>query len=155
MERGYVRKTEDGDVYLLAPHVRDIDRRECMELARLDPIEALHQGRDLSTQCNTIIGRAGDVVGMFGCAPSHLPEAGYAWLLSSDVLYEHANAVQFIRQVPPWIDKMQADFPTLFNFISVQNVEAIRWLEHVGFRLIAMHDNLGGPGCAYYEIMRF
>ena len=155
MDKGYVRKTEDGDIYLLAPRIRDMDRKECMELAQLEPIEALHQAQELSTQCYTIIGRESNVVGMFGCSPSGIPDRGYAWLLSSDDLYERRNAIQFVRQVPPWIAKMHKDFPILFNYISVQNVEAIQWLDHVGFRLMAMYDNLGGPGRAYYEIVRF
>jgi hypothetical protein len=40
---------------------------------------------------------------------------------------------EFIRQCPAYVDRMQARFPRLENFVHAENRLSIRWLKWCGF----------------------
>jgi hypothetical protein len=73
---------------------------------------------------------------MFGAAPERHGEASI-WLLVTDELSQRSHALQFLRQVRPWLDRLQEKFTTLFNFVDADNAETLRWLRYAGFKTTA------------------
>ncbi len=131
---GYSRPANEGDAHSLAPHLRDVDVRECRELGGHEPLEALLAGVRTGA-ARTIIADDGITpIGMFGAAPTDLPGCGSAWLLTTDdLVHNRSHARQFLRECPLWILWMHTHNPVLFNFILADNRIAIRWLKWLGF----------------------
>ena len=114
----------------LAQRMRAIDRRECEAMGH-SAQSALRHG--LATGARTwtaMIG--GDVHAMFGVvvAPSADSE-GIPWFLGSDEVARHARLL--IAQGPAILAEMHGHARSLRNFVSAENRQAIRLLEHWGF----------------------
>ena len=152
---GYTRPATWADAEYLAPRLREIDIEECRVMGGNEPIESLKKTFDLGADIQAIVGNDGDVIGLFGVTPcSLIPDAGIVWGLFSDALFEPRHTRQFIKGCHGWVSEMSRGYSFLFNFISVKNIEAIRWLEWMGFKLPQMIPDLNGSGEAYYYFER-
>jgi hypothetical protein len=118
----------------LAQRLRTIDRIECGAMGHT-PEQALRHG--LATGARTWTALIGDEPhAMFGVvvAPAARNDGvvcGIPWFLGSDVVPRHARLL--IAQGPAILADMHRYAGRLCNFVSSDNRQAIRLLEHWGF----------------------
>jgi len=62
---------------------------------------------------------------------------GAPWLLGTNLFFQAHRQLhrEFLRQCPAYVDRMQARFPRLENYIHAKNRLSIRWLHWCGFSL--------------------
>ena len=147
----YVREYWEGDAELLAPLLRDADRREIQAASGLSPVESLRQGAEESEIVCSIVGET--VCGMFGVSPSY-QNAGYVWLLGSDELVTGRAKRQFIRNAGMFLTILHKYFPLLHNYVDKRNTVHIRWLRRMGFTFIAEHPEFGHEKRPFLEFVR-
>jgi len=76
----------------------------------------------------------GELVCVFGVAPlSLVGVTGIPWLLGSVAIERHQRA--FLRRNREFIDRWQADYPVLRNFVDARNTTSQGWLRWLGFRI--------------------
>ena len=128
-----IRKSIEEDSAILAPKLRTSDVKEIWAAGRFGPFAALDGGFKISRLCFTIEYQ-GEVVAMFGCAPTKIhEEIGTAWLLASDRLYDMRKT--FFKNSKYFIGLMLNEFPYLFNFVHTENKQSIKWLKLCGANL--------------------
>jgi len=122
----------------LARRLRTIDRIECRAMGHT-PEQALLQG--LATSVKTWTALIGDEPhAMFGVVVASAEDYdgigwGIPWFLGSDRVPHHAR--QLIAQGPAIVAEMHRHADRLCNFVSSDNRQAIRLLEHWGFTVEA------------------
>ena len=140
-----IRPARPEDVGLLAPRLREIDKREVRAMSGLEPGEALRVSLALSgrawtawTEDRVILmwgaGRLGGLPGLVG-AP---------WMLASDILERPEVSREFIRQSRPYARELEKGFQRLINRVHAENHLAIRWLRWLGFSFGEKPERLGG-----------
>jgi len=114
----------------LAKRMRAIDRLEC-EAMGLCAESALRRG--LATSARTWTALSGnEVQAMFGVIVVSAADGdGIAWFLGSDQVGRHARLM--IAGGPAVLAEMHRYARCLRNFVSAENRQAIRLLEHWGF----------------------
>jgi hypothetical protein len=129
-----IRPARPEDVALLAPHLREADRREIWVLSRLEPAEALRRSLAVSVRAWTAL-TGGRVILMWGVARlgGLLGFVGQPWLLGADILERPEISREFIRQSKPYARELAKDFRRLENWVQGQNSLAVRWLGWLGF----------------------
>lgn len=130
----HYRRAYFEDCAVLAPKMRDKDKEEVWHSDGMSPLVALQTSFDASSEANTIIADDGEVIGMFGVAPTPIPTIGTPWLLASDRLPEVAR--EFIPQSRKWIEHIHDDYDLLFNYVYAKNTISIRWLKWLGFNFV-------------------
>lgn len=129
-----VRESEPGDALYLAPRLREADKKELYG-SPLSPGDALVLSAEISDQPYSIIFE-GEVIGMFGVAPSaEHTNVGVVWLLGSDKIKE--IWVPLIRQTPKWITKISEPYDLVCNRVHEENRLHHRWLKYMGFTFIS------------------
>jgi hypothetical protein len=120
----------DDHVPALARRLRAIDRIECEAMGRTGS-QALRHGLNASAQTWTAM-VDGEPHAMFGvvveCA---VGGDAVPWFLGSSMVARHGRAL--IAEGPAMIAAMHRHGARLRNFVSSDNREAIRLLEHWGF----------------------
>lgn len=121
-------------VKYLAEHMRQRDIDEVWASSRRTPEEAI--SLSMLGSRDTMSGLAdGRVVCMFGVADhSFMGDSGAPWLLATDEVNKHAKA--FLRLNKVYIDYIKGEYRILRNYVDARNVEAIRWLEWLGFNIL-------------------
>ena len=114
----------------LAQRLRAIDRLECEAMGH-SAQSALRHG--LASGARTWTAMIGDEVhAMFGVVVAPGAEGvGIPWFLGSDQVARHARLL--IAQGPAILAEMHGHARSLCNFVSAENRQAIRLLEHWGF----------------------
>ena len=125
-------RASPAHVGTIANRMRDIDQRECEAMGRT-PKQALRAGVVNSAEAWTakVDGRPEAMLGLV--VTSALGGQGTPWMLGTDVVYQHGRGLLFMgrRIVAHWRDST----PHLSNYVSVENVRAIRLLRAWGFKL--------------------
>ena len=122
----------EGHVAILAPRVREADRREIWAASHRDPEHALAHGLRLSDRAWAGYGD-GRLACLFGVGPaSLLGRVGVPWLIGSDDLVRHQTA--FLRRSRPVLATLFDGYDVLTNFVDARNEASIRWLGWLGFR---------------------
>jgi hypothetical protein len=130
----------------IARDMREADRREIWASHRHTPEEALEyalERSDLAWTCLLSAPAAGadasPVDGtptfMWGAARlgSIITLKGSPWLLGTDAIRK--VQLEFLRQCPAFVERMNRRFPRLENFVHAENALSIRWLKWCGFTL--------------------
>lgn len=129
-----VTKATEQHIQDMLPIARDADRRE-VAVFGLGMEEAL-----VASLRDAVWARAGVTEDGVACiwgvrARSILGGIGVPWLIGSEVLtmkkYRRAFLVESRKQVA----EMQQMFPILLNYVDEDNVDALRWLQWLGFDL--------------------
>jgi len=143
MKEAFVREAQLIDAIHLAPRLRKIDREEIRAASNVSCLEALVTPftSDNAKTYSVVKTETDEVIGMFGSAPSHDPEYGVAWLLSSEDLYNHTK--EFVKQSPHWISEMGKGYTYLYNFVDKRNWKSLKWLQYLGFEPKEQIDNYG------------
>lgn len=130
----HYRKAYFSDCEVLADKMRESDKQEVWHSDGMSPLVALQTSYDASSECHTIISDDGDIIGMFGVAPSSINGCGAPWLLASEELRKCAR--EFIPQSKAWIETIHDDYDLLFNYVHAANTVSIRWLKWLGFNFV-------------------
>lgn len=75
------------------------------------------------------------VFGVSECALGGIP-----WLLTSEELIDKSPR-QFLRESKDYFKEITAPYDLSFNYVSVTNIAAHRWLQWLGFTLDTTHIN--------------
>lgn len=148
----YYRPATVDDVYDLAPRLRQADKDEVKASSNLDALGALLISMECSEETNSIIAPDGEVIGMFGVAPTPDPMLGVPWMLASDRLPEVRK--EFIPQSLEWVKEINARYPILYNYVAKDNTVAKRWLRYLGFNFTQLVEKFGHGQKPFYEFVR-
>ena len=130
-ERARIRGILPGDIKMLADNMHYLDK---LELGYSNPeytlLEALQVSVNSSLLCWTALWDDIPAV-MFGVCPTADKGIGRAWLLNDRRKTEYTRS--FMRFSQEYIEKMQAPFDILFNYVWEEHVESLLWLTWLGF----------------------
>lgn len=119
----------------VAAGMREADRQEVYAASGMDAERALRLGAEMSRECYAGV-VDGEAVCIFGvAAPSMLSSTGVPWMLGTDKLERHANALMRVgrRAVAAWM----RSYDLLENYVDSRNTKSIQWLCRLGFTI---HD---------------
>ncbi len=149
----YTRTSTLEDAIELAPRLRVEDVAEIAAFSGNSPLAALTGGVG-GTECLTIVGDEGQVIGMFGI--NHLPEFGEGqaaiWLLASPELFSIKS--QFLRETGTYLSRFHSQYPLLWNYVDCRNESHVKWLHRCGFVFINKHERFGHEQRPFYEFVR-
>jgi len=149
-----VRTAQPGDAELLAPTLpqREIDAINLLH--DIDAITALRFGLKASHPCYAVLSTADNkLLALFGIIPdSEEKGTGRIWLLGNQELIQYQTA--FLRRCHHWLDRLQADYPTLWNETLWQDVAHLKWLQWCGFCIVAKHKLKAHPTKELLEFER-
>lgn len=148
-----VREYREGDADALAPRLRHADLQELRATSPRDPVDVLRMSAEESVPSCTVVGASGRVAGLFGAVPS-APSTGVVWLLGSDELTQGPTLRAFLRQCHGYLNTLHALYPILYNCIDERNSVHINWLKHMGFTIIARHEQYGHEQRPFLEFVR-
>lgn len=74
---------------------------------------------------------------------------GVPWMVGTDEMLRHQRALIF--DAKKWVEKMQAQYPTLINATHARNTAAIRWLRWLGFQFTPEVTVNGHPFIPFYR----
>jgi hypothetical protein len=128
----YGIKSKNGDAEILAPDIREIDKKEVFASSGVSMEFALKRGFELSDKCYT--GYADDKpFCMYGAVKlTQMSDIGCMWLLATDLIKHESVARGFIKGCRQNIIDMKKGYKYLTNYTHVDNEIAIRWLKWVG-----------------------
>lgn len=133
----------------LAPRLRQIDQIECAGMGRT-PEQALRHGLCASAQVWTAL-VDGEPHAMFGVVVESAASGdAVPWFLGSAKVAQHGRVL--VTRGPAIVARMHRNGRTLRNFVSADNRQAIRLLEHWGFTVD--HELIVMRGVAFRRFMR-
>ena len=139
-----------------------VDLADDLRLADLDEIEAttaeepavaLISSVMVSTHAWVILDGE-DPICAFGAAPDDRPGLGVVWMVGSPRMDERRNALAILRQSKPYLARLHAAYPTLWNNIDARNDRSMRWLEWLGFEVMEALPGWGLEGRLFYHFAR-
>lgn len=145
----FYRPATKTDVFILAPHLKEIDKKEINALTGETPEVGLLASLEISKECNAII-HDGTVVGIFGIA-SPAEGVGVPWLLCGNRIPEFSS--EFMLGAKDWVKAQQDKYKILCNLVMKENMVAIKWLKRLGF-IMVKEDNIGRKGETFVEFVR-
>lgn len=148
-----VRPSVESDVFALAAILRDDDAQEVRDVTGQTPVEALGEGFVESTKCFTILWK-GMPAGMMGVVPSdksadsHL---GMVWMLGSDKLALFGFSL--VKYARAWLRELLDGYDLVGNLVSARNPAHVRFLKHIGARIVTVHTHVGPGQIPAYEFV--
>jgi len=125
-----VRDAVISDVFELARNMRLADQVEIWKSHHRTPESALLTGYSESVVCLTVE-RKESPIAMFGIIPrTIMGSTASVWLLGAPEMEKVQRA--FLEQSRRFIDFMLSYYPTLENYVSIENTQSIRWLKWCG-----------------------
>lgn len=144
-----VRRSVMSDIDVIAPHIREADRKEIWASHHITPRTALYNGI-MTSLIPMTIELAGEPCVMFGvCPQALLGNTAILWMLGTPKV-ENVK-VRFIRNNRKFIDMFLTFYPFLTNFVHVENTKSIAWLKWLG----AEFDNPARYGIEQEYFMKF
>lgn len=129
-------ETDSDHILHVAHHMRAADRLEVAASHGKTPLEALATGFSISDQCVTALSPAGVPLVIFGIAPRcRLTGVGVPWLLGTDEALKFRR--HFFTDPPRVLPAMLDLYPSLENYVHIQNHLSVGWLQRIGFRMDA------------------
>lgn len=127
-----VAEAVPAHIPVIAADMREADRIEVWASHRHAPAQALASSLEKSEMAWTCL-VDGVPAFMWGVARrgSLISYRGSPWLLGTPAI--HRVRREFLRQCPAYVERMQARFPRLENFVHAKNRLSVRWLRWMGF----------------------
>jgi hypothetical protein len=147
-----VRPAVAADVFALASNLRQDDEQEVADMSGKDPVEAIGQGFVESSKCFTICWK-GAVAGMMGVVPSEQndnPRLGIVWMLGSEQLALFGFSL--VKYARAWLRELIDGYDVVGNLVSVRNPAHVRFIQHLGGRIVKRYDACGPgqvPACEF------
>jgi hypothetical protein len=120
----------------VAANLRHSDDLECRYAYGISGAEALREAVRVSNIVHSICAENGEALGVCGLNGS------IVWLLATDALTATSDRRRALAlQGRRWIDVLLAykeaagDYPMVQNWVFAANVESVRWLRAMGFRI--------------------
>lgn len=137
------------DVVHMSPYLRQSDVDE-IEATGMTPLECLEDSYNESLYKYTVKINNNPVC-MFGINPDSLiGEKAKIWLLTTDSLSRIQR--RFAKHSKDFIEEALSQYPVLYNYIDVRNVESIKWLEWLGAKMIRkVPYGINGEEFFYFE----
>lgn len=148
-----VRPSEAADVFALAACLREDDEQEVLDMSGRSPEDAIGLGFVESTKCFTILWK-GTVAGMMGVVPSlecDCPRLGTVWMLGSDQLALFGFSL--VKYARAWLRELIDGYDVIGNLVSARNPAHVRFLKHIGARVVKAHDACGPGKVPAYEFV--
>ena len=123
-----------GHIPAIAADMREADRREVWASHRHTPVQALTAAlakSDIAWTCK-VAGVPAFMWGVSRCG-CLLSETGAPWLLGTPAILQIQR--EFLRQCPAYVERMQAEYPRLENYVHAGNRASMRWLGWLGFTI--------------------
>ena len=126
--------TESWHVVFVASNMREGDVNELLAVGTT-PLRSLIHGFKKSDRCMTLM-VDGIPAAIFGITPmGMLSGKGSPWLLGTEDIFKVSR--KFLKGskgiVQEWADR----YKLLLNYVDVRNKQSIRWLEWLGFSIVA------------------
>tara|TARA_S200000501_G_scaffold212111_1_gene199318 strand:- start:230 stop:724 length:495 start_codon:yes stop_codon:yes gene_type:complete len=148
------RKSILSDVVELAANMRLEDKAEVLAYSGSQPKEALFYCFFNSKPCMTMVGRKGNLMGMYGVVPCS-PKVGRIWMLGHETMTDDYKDVRdFLKYSPIELQKFHCNYPLLYNYVDERNTTHIKWIKWMGFSIIKKHATFGAAGTPFYEFVK-
>ncbi|QOC54137.1 hypothetical protein [Caulobacter vibrioides] len=138
----------------LSENLRPSDRDEIAATHDLDPLLSLTTSVMLSDMA-WIIHADGAPVAVFGCASSGCPGSGLVWMMGTPAMDVRPTALGIARATLPYLRRMHALYPCLWNHIDARNEKSMTWLRWSGFRLLEAHPEHGRERRLFFTFARY
>lgn len=125
--------------------LRELDEKEVRASSGYRPKEALTISLAISKKTWVVIHKK-EIEAVFGV--SRGAEGGVPWFLSTDKFNEFTYS--FAKESIKLIKDMLDEYKYLYNFVSVEHIEAIRWLKWLGFTVIETPINYNDSDFYYF-----
>lgn len=127
-----LRPTQSQDIRRILWDLRESDWREVAASSRLPVGHAIAmsaaRGETHTAWCS------GEPIALFGVVSSGgIGRSGCTWLVGTNAI--GASGLRALRISRSVVDRWQADFDCLTNFVDARNTISQRWLKWLGFRL--------------------
>ena len=142
-----------GHIPHIAANMRQADQKEVMASHGHSPELALQSSLNHSVLAWTCLVRNKPAF-MWGVCPTQgvLGLEGSPWLLGTNQIFEVRR--DFLRCCPCYVDKMQAVFPKLWNYVHADNKVSQRWLKWCGFKIAQKPELYGVNNELFYKFWR-
>ena len=147
------RKSILSDVVELAANMRQEDKEEVLAYSGSSPQEALFYCFFNSKPCMTMVGRKGNLMGMYGVVPCS-PKVGRIWMLGhKTMINDYKDVRDFLKYSPIELQKFHCNYPLLYNYVDERNTTHIKWIKWMGFSIIKKRATFGAAGIPFYEVV--
>lgn len=146
-----VRVAQPEDAEQLAPRLRAADLAEIDAATSKTPLEILQTGLQSGDRSYTVELASGEVVALFGVAPTQEPRLGSVWLLASDGILQ--IRLTFLRHSLAHLRSLFAGYDLLGNMVDERNTVHVQWLRWLGFRFLRRVP-CGRRGETFLEFVR-
>tara|TARA_B100001989_G_scaffold137638_3_gene97562 strand:- start:5819 stop:6226 length:408 start_codon:yes stop_codon:yes gene_type:complete len=134
--------------------MRQEDKEEVLAYSGSSPQEALFYCFFASKPCMTMVGRKGNIMGMYGVVPCS-PKVGRIWMLGhKSMTTDYKDVRAFLRYSPIELQKFHCNYPLLYNYVDARNETHIKWIKWMGFSIIKKHATFGAEGRTFYEFVK-
>lgn len=137
----YTAPTKEAIKYI-ATNLSQADRDELAAARDVEPEASMLEAVALSKECFVALIDGVPAV-LLGVAdyPGDA-SIGIPWMLATDAIQTIPR--RFYADSRKWVDAWSEDYAVLFNLVDHRHVRACRWLLHLGFKPIKVHDTLSG-----------
>ena len=148
------RKSTPNDIVEVAANMRQEDIEEIYAYSGSNPKSSLIYCYFASKPCMTMLGRKGNIMGMYGVIPIR-KNLGKIWMLGHRTMTSDYKDVRaFLRNSPIELDKFKMNYPILFNYVDARNRTHVKWIKYMGFSIIKEHATFGYEGRPFYEFAK-
>ena len=134
--------------------MRQEDKEEIFAYSGTLPKEQMFYCFFSSKPCMTMIGRKGNIMGMYGVVPCS-PKVGRIWMLGhKSMTSDYKDVRAFLRNSPIELQQFHCNYPLLYNYVDARNETHIKWIKWMGFSIIKKHATFGVEGRTFYEFVK-
>lgn len=130
--------------------MREIDEREAQAITGVNPYIALRQSMLCSKHVWAVQPAGGVTIGYLGVV--EMEQDGIPWFVASDELDKHKKLL--LKWSPRILAVLNAGYPTLINFVSVENKKTINWLKWLGFTIDTEEIIFTDPNVPFYRFTK-
>ena len=148
------RKSTPNDIVEVAANMRQEDIEEIYAYSGSNPKSSLIYCYFASQPCMTMVGRKGNIMGMYGVIPIR-KNIGKIWMLGHRTMTtDYKDIRAFLRNSPIELDKFKMNYPILFNYVDARNRTHVKWINYMGVSLIKEDATFGYEGRLFYEFAK-
>ena len=148
----HLRKAKAFDPFILAPNLREADKRELQAATGKDQLYSLMHGFHASNPCYTILSPDDEsIIGMCGVVPQN-EVLGVAWCVFTDDVMKHKR--KFLTESVKIMDQFNDNWPILTNCVDERNTLHVAWLQSIGAVFVKRHKKFGAEQRPFLEFVR-
>lgn len=129
-----VREAAPEDAELIAPLLRDADRKEILRTLPLPVAMSIRHSIERSSMAAAMF-HGDELLGLFGLVePVALdPSVGVPWMIGTVHLARHRKV--FLRETRRSVEEWRSSHTVLTNLVDAQYGQALRWMRWLGFEI--------------------